>query len=118
METVIVKTGILKLADRRTKTINPFNKIEKSSSSVKASSVNTKGGRWVKGATQGQTTKTLFEKRLSAASLDSAFAFCICILKCICILHWNFEVGGKLHLNLKFGLAFEFRFGFAFEFEF
>ena len=45
METVIVKTGILKLADRRTKTINPFNKIEKNSSSVKASSVNTKGGK-------------------------------------------------------------------------
>ena len=65
----------------------------------------------MKGATQGQTTKTLFEKRLSAASLDSAFAFCICILKCICILHWNLEVGGKLHSNLKFGLAFEFRFG-------
>ena len=76
----------------------------------------------MKGATQGQTTrfltKALFERRLSAASLDSVFAFCICILKCICILHWNFEVGGKLHLNLKFGLAFEFRFGFAFEFEF
>ena len=62
METVIVKTGILKLADRRTKTINPFNKIEKSSSSVKASSVNTKGGKVGEGGHTGPT-ETFFPKR-------------------------------------------------------
>ena len=59
MESVIVKTGILKLADRGTKTNKPFNKKEKKSSSVKASSKTTKGVRWVKGATQGQTTRFL-----------------------------------------------------------
>ena len=40
---MIVKTGILKLADRRTKTINPFNSTEKNSTSVKASNKNGKG---------------------------------------------------------------------------
>ena len=67
MESVIVKTGILKLADRRTKTINPFNKIEKSSSSVKASSVNTKGGKVGEGGHTGPDghvfPKILFEIR-------------------------------------------------------
>ena len=43
MESVIVKTGILKLADRETKTNKPFNKEEKNSSSVKASNKNCKG---------------------------------------------------------------------------
>ena len=61
MESVIVKTGILKLADWGTKTNKPFNKKEKTSSSVKASSKNIKGGRWVKGATQGPTD-TFFPK--------------------------------------------------------
>ena len=59
MESVIVKTGILKLADRGTKTNKPFNKKGKSSSSVKASSVNDKGGKVDEGATQGQTTRFL-----------------------------------------------------------
>ena len=43
MESVIVKTGILKPADWRTKTNKPFNKKERSSSSVKASSKTCKG---------------------------------------------------------------------------
>ena len=53
MESVIVKTGILKLADRGTKTNKPFNKKEKSSSSVKASSVNIKGGKVGEGGHTG-----------------------------------------------------------------
>ena len=59
MESVVVRTGILKLADRRTKTINPFNKIEKSSSSVKASSVNTKGGKVGEGGHTGPDNQNI-----------------------------------------------------------
>ena len=58
MESVIVKTGILKLADRGTKTNKPFNKKEKNSSSVKASSKNTKGGKVGKGGHTGPRTDT------------------------------------------------------------
>ena len=39
-----MKTGLLKLADRGTKTINPFNKKEKIFISIRATSVNDKGG--------------------------------------------------------------------------
>ena len=56
---VIEETGILKLADRGTKTINPFNSTNKISSSVEASSVNDKGEKVDEGATQGQTTRFL-----------------------------------------------------------
>ena len=67
MESVIVKTGILKLADRGTKTNKPFNKKEKSSSSVKAASENTKGGKVGEGGHTGPDghvfPKILFEIR-------------------------------------------------------
>ncbi|MAC42449.1 MAG: hypothetical protein CL913_00470 [Deltaproteobacteria bacterium] len=67
MESVIVKTGILKLADWRTKTNKPFNKKEKSSSSVKAASENIKGGKVGEGGHTGPDghvfPKILFEIR-------------------------------------------------------
>ena len=67
MESVIVKTGILKLADRGTKTNKPFNKKEKNSSSVKASSKSTKVGKVGEGGHTGPDghvfPKILFEIR-------------------------------------------------------
>ena len=54
-----MKTGILKLADWGTKTNKPFNKIEKSSSSVKASSVNTKGGKVGEGGHTGPDNQNI-----------------------------------------------------------
>ena len=53
MESVIEKTGILKLADWGTKTINPFNKKEKISISIRASSVNDKGEKVGEGSHTG-----------------------------------------------------------------
>ena len=74
MESVIVKTGILKLADRGTKTNKPFNKKEKNSSSVKASSKNCKGGKVGEGGHTGPDRKIFFPKGFSENAL-SCFLF-------------------------------------------
>ena len=57
-----MKTGILKLADRETKTNKPFNKKEKNSSSVKASSKNCKGGKVGEGGHTGPDGKVFKSK--------------------------------------------------------
>ena len=45
VESVIVKSGILKINNRGTKTMEPLNKIKQISTSVKASNKNGKGGK-------------------------------------------------------------------------
>ena len=111
MESVIVKTGILKLADWGTKTNKPFNKKEKSSSSVKASSKNCKGGKVGEGGHTGPDGKVFKSKHY----LREVFFF-------FCILHVHvaseFRDGCKVAIAFEFGLTFEFGIGIAFEFGF
>ena len=61
MESVIVKTGILKLADWGTKTNKPFNKKRRVQVQSRQPEKTLRGVRWVKGATQGPTD-TFFPK--------------------------------------------------------
>ena len=54
-----MKTGILKLADRETKTNKPFNKKKRVQVQSRQPVKTVRGVRWVKGATQGQTARFL-----------------------------------------------------------
>ena len=109
---MIVRTGLLKLADRGTKTINPFTKIEKNSSSVKASSKNCKGGKVGEGGHTGPDGKVFKSKHY----LREVFFFFFFILH----LHVasEFRDGCKVANAFEFGLTFEFGIGIAFEFGF
>ena len=99
MESVIVKTGILKLADRGAKTNKPFNKKEKSSSSVKASSKNCKGGKVGEGGHTGPDGKVFKSKHY----LREVVFFCL-----FCIL--QVHVASEFRDGCKVAIAFEFEF--------
>ena len=106
MESVIVKTGILKLADRGTKTNKPFIKKEKNSSSVKASSKNIKGGKVGEGGHTGPDDKVFKSDHYLR---EVAF--------CILHLHFpsGFQDGCKVAIAFEVGLTFEFGIAFALE---